>query len=165
MQCKTIFDGCFQFLLGILSGILVTTARLLQAVPRKFWTSSLDCCYKIFGVRWSTCSTLFLRNFSTTGPAVFRYFSTPSTPSLLDTRFSAHPSAWTKMKWRVRSLRTELYRKFDALSTFVTLSRLGRQETGGTKDRNPESSLPAIKDRSSNVESHPIGHRGSRRHP
>jgi len=83
-----------------LSEILVTTARLLQSAPRKFWTSSLDCCYKIFGVRWSTCLTLFLHSFSTTGPAVFRYFSTPSTPSLLDTRSSAHPNAWTKMKWR-----------------------------------------------------------------
>lgn len=61
-------------------------------------------------------------------------------------------------------LREPSYTGNSMLSTLVSPSLPLEGRCGGRR-WNPQSSLPAIKDRSSNIESHPIGHRGSRRHP
>lgn len=61
-------------------------------------------------------------------------------------------------------LREPSYTGNSMLSTLVSPSLPLEGRYGGRR-WNPQSSLPAIKDRSSNIESHPIGHRGSRRHP
>lgn len=101
--------------------------------------SSPDCCYKIFGVRWST---LFQRSFRTPSPAVFRYFSMPSTPSPLPSLLGSSP------------LMDEDEVAFDPREPSYTgnsmLSALSSRWAWGedreAKELNLESSMPAIKD-------------------
>jgi len=59
--------------------------------------SSIDCCYKIFGVRWSMRST---RSFNVVSEQRIRQFFDIFQHRHHPPRSSAHPRAWTKMKWR-----------------------------------------------------------------
>lgn len=162
-----VFDSYFQFswrTADIYPEFWVATVRSSQAAPRKFSTPSLDRCYKIFGVRWSTRSTLF-QVPGQPGPAVFRYFSTLSTPSPVPFPGSSARVDEDEVAFDLWEPSYTGNSTLSALSSCWALGGWGSGRTGWMRERNPESSLPAIKDRSSNVESHPIGHRGSRRHP